>query len=240
VPCANLAVTTNLARLSLKDRKSPGAFMAGARHGGRGGGRGGGGACGQGTKVATFNGRGFGWEVAHGAVTRRPPIYLFTIVPRTAGYTYDVGVWDLSIVQRPFSVAPCQNLESRFATFASLYQAQELRAAAGFSHVFQLLLGSGKPAVGHNCMLDVLYTMRSFQGALPATWEEFHRTAASAFTGGLYDTKHVARQHGAVSVCYGDGKKSRIVTFGWGLVVRVCSALRWASMLHLYILQSTL
>ena len=36
---------------------------------------------------------------------RRFPLY--TLVAR--GYAYDVGVWDLSIVQGPFSVAPCQN-----------------------------------------------------------------------------------------------------------------------------------
>ena len=60
-------------------------------------------------------------EIAHGAVTRRPPISLYTMVPRTESYAYDVGVWDLSIVQGPFSVVPCQTLISRFATFASLY-----------------------------------------------------------------------------------------------------------------------
>jgi hypothetical protein len=52
----------------------------------------------------------FGWEIAHTAVTRRPPISLNTMVPRPGGYAYDVGVWDLSIVQGPFSVAPCQTL----------------------------------------------------------------------------------------------------------------------------------
>jgi hypothetical protein len=31
-------------------------------------------------------------------------------VPRTEGYAYDVGVWDLSIARGPFSVAPCQIL----------------------------------------------------------------------------------------------------------------------------------
>jgi hypothetical protein len=50
----------------------------------------------------------FGWAIAHAVVTRRPPISLYMMVPRTGGYTYDVGVWDLSIVQGPFSVAPCQ------------------------------------------------------------------------------------------------------------------------------------
>jgi hypothetical protein len=66
-------------------------------------------------KSLNRNGRGFGWGIAHAAVSRRPPISLDTIVPRTGGYTYAVGVWDLSIVQGPFSVAPCQTLESRFA-----------------------------------------------------------------------------------------------------------------------------
>jgi hypothetical protein len=66
-------------------------------------------------KVA--NQDGFRWEIAHGAVTRRPPIPLYTMVARTGGYAYDVGVWGLSIVQGPFSVAPCQPLKARFATF---------------------------------------------------------------------------------------------------------------------------
>jgi hypothetical protein len=62
----------------------------------------------------------FGWEITHAAVSRRPPISLDTIVARAEGYTYNAKVWDLSIVQGPFSVAPCQTLTSRFAPFASL------------------------------------------------------------------------------------------------------------------------
>jgi hypothetical protein len=58
---------------------------------------------------------------AHAAVSRRPPISLCTIVARTHMYTYAAKVWDVSIVQGPFSVAPCQTLTLRFATFASLY-----------------------------------------------------------------------------------------------------------------------
>ena len=65
----------------------------------------------------------FGWESAHEAVSRRPPISLDTIVARTGGYAYDVGVWDLSIVEGPFSVTPCQTLMSRFANFSPLYDA---------------------------------------------------------------------------------------------------------------------
>jgi ABC-type sulfate/molybdate transport systems ATPase subunit len=44
------------------------------------------------------------------------------MVQRTEGYPYDVGAWDLSIIQGPFSVAPCQTLASRFATIAPLLQ----------------------------------------------------------------------------------------------------------------------
>jgi hypothetical protein len=40
-------------------------------------------------KWQLVNVRGFGWEVAHAAVSRRPPVSL---------YTYAASVWDLSIV----------------------------------------------------------------------------------------------------------------------------------------------
>jgi hypothetical protein len=50
---------------------------------------------------------GFGWEMAHGAVTRRPPISLDKMVPCIGGYTYAVGVGicpsfkDHSLSRRP-------------------------------------------------------------------------------------------------------------------------------------------
>jgi hypothetical protein len=46
----------------------------------------------------------------HGAVTRRPPISLDTMVIRTGGYAYDASVRESSIIQGPVSVAPCQTL----------------------------------------------------------------------------------------------------------------------------------
>jgi hypothetical protein len=49
-------------------------------------------------------------KLAHVAVSRRRPISLYTMVPRTEGYTHAAKVWDLSIVQGPFSVAPRQTL----------------------------------------------------------------------------------------------------------------------------------
>jgi hypothetical protein len=57
----------------------------------------------------------FGREIAHATVSRRPPIPLDTMVPRNEGFTYAAKAWDLSIVQGPFSRAPCQNLTLRFA-----------------------------------------------------------------------------------------------------------------------------
>ena len=79
--------------------------------------------------VANRNVWAFGWEIAHAAVSRRLPISLDTIVAlthmypytlyshvslhivaRTHMYTHAATVWDLSLVQGPFSVAPCRNL----------------------------------------------------------------------------------------------------------------------------------
>ena len=67
------------------------------------------------------DGGDFGREIAHAAVSRRPPNSLHAIVPRTHMYTYDANVWDLSIVQRPFSVAPCLTRTLRFATCPPRY-----------------------------------------------------------------------------------------------------------------------
>jgi hypothetical protein len=67
-------------------------------------------------RCKTFANRGrrdFGWEIAHEAVSRRPPISLYTIVARTEGYTYAAKVWALTLVQGPFSVAPCQPNDSQ-------------------------------------------------------------------------------------------------------------------------------
>jgi hypothetical protein len=77
--------------------------------------------------------------------TRRPPISLDTVVPRTGGYTYDVGVRDLSIVQGPFSVAPCQTLGSRFATFASPYAAADTSQCARPQEMAPLAWGGVSP-----------------------------------------------------------------------------------------------
>jgi hypothetical protein len=80
-------------------------------------------------QVANRDVRGFGWEIAHAAVTRRPPSSLYTVVPRTGSYAHDVGIWDLSIIQGPFSVAPCQTLAYDSQLVSSLQVMVEAEAS---------------------------------------------------------------------------------------------------------------
>lgn len=61
--------------------------------------------------------------------------------------------------------------------------------------VSPVLPRSNKPAVGHNCLFDVSYGLYGFADAfLPATWRDFKKMARSWHPGGLWDTKHLARQ----------------------------------------------
>ena len=61
-------------------------------------------------KVANRNGGlEFGGGDRSRGVSRRPPISLSTIVPRTLVYTNDAKVWDLSLVGH-FRVTLCQTL----------------------------------------------------------------------------------------------------------------------------------
>lgn len=61
----------------------------------------------------------------------------------------------------------------------------EIQDAAGFTRVFELMRASGKPAVGHNPLFDICYSLAAFAvERLPAGWEEFKRLAATWFPGG--------------------------------------------------------
>ena len=58
--------------------------------------------------------------------------------------------------------------------------------------VWELLRASGKPAVGHNCMLDVAYTTASFAQSLPSTWADYKGLLKYWFPSGVFDTKYLA------------------------------------------------
>jgi hypothetical protein len=57
--------------------------------------------------------RVFGWEIAHAAVSPRPPISLDTMVARTRMDTYDAERSRFVLVQGPISVAPAPNPHTR-------------------------------------------------------------------------------------------------------------------------------
>jgi hypothetical protein len=67
-------------------------------------------------------------------VPRRPPIPLPLSVGRAGSYANDAKVWNLSLVQGPFSVAPCQTLNVHFATLPSLCTCTPLRLQAAWCH----------------------------------------------------------------------------------------------------------
>jgi hypothetical protein len=69
-------------------------------------------------KVANRNGRDFGWEIAHAAVSRRPPSPLTRTVAHTHMYTNTATVRVLSLVQGPFSCRPVPNRNDTIHNFS--------------------------------------------------------------------------------------------------------------------------
>jgi len=60
----------------------------------------------------------------------------------------------------------------------------------GFTTVFQLLMDSKKPMVGHNFYLDILFLYSHFIEPLPYKFEEFKKTFNKSFPE-IYDTKFI-------------------------------------------------
>ncbi len=60
----------------------------------------------------------------------------------------------------------------------------------GFTTVFQLLMDSKKPMVGHNCYFDILFLYSHFIEFLPYKYEEFKKTFHKSFPE-IYDTKFI-------------------------------------------------
>jgi hypothetical protein len=57
--------------------------------------------------TVSFNTSPSSLDDSHEAVSRRPPLSLYSTLARTHMYTRGARVWDWSLVQGPFSVAPC-------------------------------------------------------------------------------------------------------------------------------------
>jgi hypothetical protein len=107
-------------------------------------------------KVANRNVRDFGWEIAHGAVTRRPPISLDTTVPRTVDNTHDVGVWDF--VHRSRTILcravpnPSVTIRKRLRGCTARTDHPVLQRELG---VLRVLLGGVHQPVAHRHALEV-------------------------------------------------------------------------------------
>jgi hypothetical protein len=61
--------------------------------------------------------------------------------PVPGGYAYDVGVWDLSIVQGAFSVAPCQTLRVTIRDFCIAVCVQALSTDIGIDRACEVRIG---------------------------------------------------------------------------------------------------
>ena len=60
-----------------------------------------------------------------------------------------------------------------------------LHEAAGFAAVMDMMRECGRPAVGHNALLDLAYTLESFAAPLPDSWSSFKRLAQHWFPGAV-------------------------------------------------------
>ena len=49
--------------------------------------------------------------------------------------------------------------------------------------VFELLRASGKPAVGHNCLFDLAFTLEHLAEPLPKDWSAFKQLVKKWFPG---------------------------------------------------------
>lgn len=82
--------------------------------------------------------------------------------------------------------APCCALGLSFPTHCGVglqAKLQKVQEAAGFVRVFEALRDSGKPAVGHNCLFDLTFTLEHLAEPLPEDWPAFKRLVQKWFPG---------------------------------------------------------
>ena len=66
----------------------------------------------------------------------------------------------------------------------------ELEDARGFLEVWEQVVQSGKPLVGHQCLLDLLYLWQQLEGPLPKSLSQFLQALGSRLQN-MVDTKHI-------------------------------------------------
>lgn len=83
-----------------------------------------------------------------------------------------------------------QTLESEEKETGDQLEKQLINSLLGFTKVIRHLSESGKPIVGHNCLLDVLKIYNQFIKPLPGKFKDFKKAFNSAFPI-VFDTKHL-------------------------------------------------
>lgn len=63
--------------------------------------------------------------------------------------------------------------------------------ALGFRRLFKDLKECGKPVIGHNCLFDFLFMMKSFESSLPESFTQFKALFNSCFPR-VFDTKYIS------------------------------------------------
>lgn len=70
----------------------------------------------------------------------------------------------------------------------------DIEEATGLSNVLLLMRDCNKPAVGHNLAFDLAYILNSFARSIPLDWSDYKNLVQEWFPGGIFDTKHMAKQ----------------------------------------------
>ncbi|ELR22146.1 ribonuclease, putative [Acanthamoeba castellanii str. Neff] len=112
------------------------------------------------------------------------------------------GTWDNMSISR-------MSEEEKARRRAELVQQKrdEFEAAIGFRQVWEAMSASRKPVVGHNLLLDLLYSYFHFEDRLPSSFRNF-KVAINKVFPTIFDTKHIA----ATDPAY----KDRLLSTGLG------------------------
>ncbi|KFG56988.1 CAF1 family ribonuclease [Toxoplasma gondii RUB] len=82
----------------------------------------------------------------------------------------------------------------------------------GLQRLIEAIVEKEKPLVVHNGHLDLLHVFDKFIGKVPGTLPEFCSEMLRLFTGGIYDTKHVANEGKTFVLKIGDPRTTSLVS----------------------------
>ena len=96
------------------------------------------------------------------------------------------GSRDVTLVLKKADSAQMHDLEEKRAND----KAEQFLEKIGFRRIFAMLTESGKPLIVHNGMLDIMFTLASFQEELPEKYSDFKILVNRLFPI-IYDTRYL-------------------------------------------------